>query len=56
LMRGTGVDGEKQEVGFANYYIALSDGNIAEIWFAVVKGDAEGQAAAAKILNSFRMP
>jgi hypothetical protein len=38
------------------YFIALPDGNIAEIWYAVVKGDTEGGAGAVKILNSFRTP
>ena len=54
LVTGAGVDNEDQEVGFAMYYIALNDGNIAEIWYAVIKGDKEGHDAAVKILNSFR--
>lgn len=54
LVTGGGTDTEDQEVGFAMYYIALNDGNIAEIWYAVIKGDEKGHAAAVKILNSFR--
>lgn len=54
LVTGGGVDNEDQEVGFAMYYIALNDGNIAEIWYAVIKGDKKGHDAALKILNSFR--
>lgn len=54
LVTGGGTDTEDQEVGFAMYYIALNDGNIAEIWYAVIKGDKEGHDAAVKILNSFR--
>ena len=54
LVTGAGVDTEDQQVGFAMYYIALNDGNIAEIWYAVIKGDKEGHDAAVKILNSFR--
>lgn len=54
LVTGGGTDNEDQEVGFAMYYIALNDGNIAEIWYAVIKGDKEGHDAAVKILNSFR--
>lgn len=56
LIRGTGIDGDRQQVAFAMYFIALPDGNIAEIWYAVVKGDTEGGAGAVKILNSFRTP
>jgi hypothetical protein len=53
---GKGVDGEGDEVGFVLYYIALNDGNIAEIWFSVFKGDKPGFDAAMKVLNSFRTP
>jgi hypothetical protein len=53
---GKGVDGDGQETGFVMYYIALNDGNIAEIWFSVLKGDKPGFDAALKVLNSFRTP
>jgi hypothetical protein len=56
LILGNGTDKEDQDVGFAMYFIALPDGTIADIWYAVVKGDSEGGDAAVKILNSFRTP
>lgn len=56
LLVGSGVDGEGQNVSFAIYYIGLPDGNIADIWYAVVDGDKAGHDGAVKILNSFRAP
>jgi hypothetical protein len=53
---GKGVDGEGEETGFVMYYIALNDGNIAEIWFSVYKSDKPGFDAAMKVLDSFRTP
>lgn len=53
---GKGVDGEGQETGFVMWYIALNDGNIAEIWFSVFRDDKPGFDAAMKVLNSFRTP
>ena len=56
LLIGSGVDDDGQNVAFAIYYIGLPDGNIADIWYAVVEGDKEGHDGAVKILNSFRAP
>lgn len=56
VITGSGKDEDDQDVGFAIYFIALPDGKIAEIWYAVVKGDQEGHKAAVKILDSFRTP
>lgn len=56
MLLGRGLDEDEQEVGFAMYFLGLPDGRIAEIWYAVVKGDQEGHDAAVKILNSFRAP
>lgn len=53
---GAGVDSDGEAVGFVMYYIALNDGNIAEIWFSVMNGDESGFDAAMKVLDSFRTP
>lgn len=56
VITGSGKDEDDQDVGFAIYFIGLPDGKIAEIWYAVVKGDEAGHKAAVKILDSFRTP
>lgn len=56
LLKGSGVDTEKQEVNFAMLLVALPDGNLADIWYAAFKGDAEGSKEAAAIMDSFRTP
>lgn len=53
---GKGVDGEGQETGFVMWYVALNDGNIAEIWFSVFRDDKPGFEAAMQVLNSLRTP
>ena len=53
---GAGVDKDGQAVGFSMAFFALDDGNIAELWFAVVAGDDAGADAAGKVLDSFRTP
>jgi len=53
---GKGVDSEGEETGFVMWYVALNDGNIAEIWFSVYRDDKPGFDAAMKVLNSFRTP
>lgn len=56
VITGGGKDADDQDVGFAIYFIGLPDGRIAEIWYAVVKGDQASHKAAVEILNSFRTP
>lgn len=56
IITGSGKDEDDQDVGFAIYFIGLPDGRIAEIWYAVVKGDQASHKAAIDILNSFRTP
>lgn len=53
---GSGINEDDDAVGFAMYFLALPDGNVAEIWYAVVKGDQAGHKAALKVLDSFRTP
>lgn len=56
VVSGAGADSDGEVVAFVMYYIALNDGNIAEIWFSVMKDDKAGLAAAMKVLDSFRTP
>lgn len=53
---GKGVDAEGEKTGFVLYYVALNDGNIAEVWFSVYADDQPGFDAALKVLKSFRTP
>jgi|CXWL01.1.fsa_nt_gi hypothetical protein len=54
---GTGTDKDGGgELNFAMAWYALPDGRVGEIWYVADKGDKEGAAAAAKILDSFRAP
>ncbi len=53
---GKGVDSEGEKTGFMLFYVALNDGNIAEIWFSVYADDQQGFDAATKVLKSFRTP
>lgn len=53
---GAGVDSDGQAVGFSIAFFALDDGNIAELWFAVLADDDKGADAAGKVLDSFRTP
>lgn len=56
MVSGAGLDDEGAAVGFTIAFLALKDGHIAELWFAVTDGDDEGAAAAEQVLNSFRAP
>ena len=56
VVSGAGADSDGEVVAFVMYYIALNDGNIAEIWFSVMQDDKPGLAAAKKVLDSFRTP
>ncbi len=53
---GAGIDENGEAVGFSIAFFQLADGNIAELWFAVVAGDDAGADAAGKVLDSLRSP
>ena len=54
LVVGHGVNEDGAKVAFAMFYVAIPDGNIAEIWYAVEQGDEAGGKAAEAVLDSFR--
>lgn len=56
MVGGKGKDEDGEPVVFLMYLIALSDGNIADIWYSVQVADQKGMDAAAKVLGSFREP
>lgn len=56
LLKGSGIDSEKEAINFAIFFVALPDGNMADIWYAAYKGDTKGSKEAAGILDSFRTP
>jgi|JI10StandDraft_1071094.scaffolds.fasta_scaffold401656_2 hypothetical protein len=56
LMDGEGKDEDGTAIVFRAAWLALADGTIGEIWFAAPASDKAGIAAAAKALNSFRVP
>lgn len=56
MVGGTGKDEDGEQVVFLMYLFALSDGNIADIWYSVLAADKEGMDAAAQVLGSFREP
>jgi hypothetical protein len=53
---GEGKDEEGTHLKFGMAWFALPDGNLGEIWFSAAVDDAEGSAAAAKVIDSFRAP
>jgi hypothetical protein len=54
---GSGLDKESGEPYlFGMGWFQMQDGTIAEIWFSVGKDDKAGQAAAGKVITSFRAP
>jgi hypothetical protein len=56
LIDGTGTDADGADVIFRMAWIKLTDGLVAEIWFAAPADDVDGIQAAGAALSSFRAP